>query len=60
MESIASVTPGSGGRRLPLDIGMRSPRDFDLAAQAYVEDFAFERVADQKVRSARQILSSTA
>ena len=60
VELIAALAPASGraeARLLPLDAGPLSPAAFDAAAQRYVQDFAFERVADQMLRSARGLLS---
>ena len=56
IQSIAQAPVGAANRQLPLYIGVRSPSDFDQEAQAYVAGFAFERVADQMVRSARRVL----
>jgi hypothetical protein len=40
-----------------LDTGPLSPAAFDAAAQAYVRDFTFDRVATQMVHSMERLLS---
>jgi len=60
VELITALAPGSGraeGRCLPLDSGSLDLAAFDAAAQDYVQDFAFERVANQMVRSVQALLS---
>jgi glycosyltransferase involved in cell wall biosynthesis len=59
-ELITALAPASGrahARLLPLDARPLSPAAFDAAAQRYVRDFAFERVAAHMVRSVRALLS---
>lgn len=56
IEAVAQAPVGTADRRLPLDSGVRGPGAFDQAAQAYVAEFSFERVADQMVGSARRVL----
>ncbi len=51
---IAALGPGSAGL-LPLDAGPLGPADFDRAAQEYVQEFAFERVAAQMVRGVQEL-----
>jgi len=57
IELFAALTRGRGRLRLPLDGGLLEPAAFDAAAQAYVEDFAFERVAARMVQSVQALLS---
>lgn len=55
--ALARTSGGAGSRLLPLDAGLLSPAAFDAAAQSYVRDFTFERVATQKISSVRVLLS---
>ena len=54
VELIAALVPGSA-RLLPLDAGPLSSADFDRAAQEYVQEFTFERVAAQMVRGVQEL-----
>jgi len=54
VELIAALVPGSAGL-LPLDAGPLGAVDFDRAAQEYVQEFAFERVAAQMVRGVQEL-----
>jgi len=56
--ALASNSGRVGPGRLPLDCGPRDAAEFDKAAQAYVQDFAFERVAARMVASVQALLAS--
>jgi len=51
---IGALVPGSAGL-LPLDAGPLGPADFDRAAQEYVQEFTFKRVAAQMVRGVQEL-----
>ena len=51
---IGALGPGSAGL-LPLGAGPLGPADFDRAAQEYVQEFAFERVAAQMLRGLQEL-----
>jgi glycosyltransferase involved in cell wall biosynthesis len=55
--ALASTEGVPAGRRLPLDGGALTPEDFDAAAQIYVRDFTFERIAALEIEGTRRLLS---
>lgn len=57
IDAFASSIGRRGLRLLPLDGAPLSPEEFDSAAQSYVREFSFERVAAAKLRSVQSVLA---
>ncbi len=57
IEALAPDAGRTGTTLLPLDGAPLGPAEFDRAAQSYVQDFSFERVAALKLRSVQALLS---